>query len=475
MEKDIDSGTPTGRKRPFARSAGIMVALAVSLAFSHAVSAATDSAEASTAAEETTSGSDDDDAVGMVERLIEEWYEGPTGRGLRERGDLNVVQGTARTALNTNNKRWPKARTLAFQNAFMQAMGEYVKSVRQTSSVKTVREYFEEDVPESELRYQEGEAPDSYVERVVGKIAALSEHVLDQKLAESGMDRNELQSLTPTQKRTTLSERISRVTLLEAIGSAAGLVPVKTFESVDTEGNSAVGVVAVFSERVRQIANQISRGEVIRPDPHRARRSIESQVFEYEKDELPDEFGVRVRWDEQGYPAIVSFGQWGWSPSGLNKKKRSQRRKFAKRQAGNDARAHLATFINASTSFVEESTVGTYIEEGFNLPRGGVPEEIEDAEVMDKLVERARIEARVDLTGYTTAREWSARHPLLEEHEIVGVVAYWSPAREDAIRKTIGEEAKHAPPPPPEEASRESPKTQASGSTQSRDPDLSDF
>ena len=473
MEKDIDSGTPTGRKRPFVRPAGIMAALAVSLAFSHAVSATTDSAETSTAAEETTSGSDYD-AEEMVERLIEEWYEGPKGRGFRERGDLNVVHGTALTALNANDKRWPKARTLAFQVAFTQAMGEYVNSVRQRVSVKQTRDYFSEDVPESELRYQEGEAPDSYVGRIVGKIAALSEHVLDQKLAESGMDRDELRSLTPTQKKTTLSDRISRNTLIEAVGSAAGLVPVKTFESVDTEGNSAVGVVAVFSERVRQIANQISKGEVIRPDPHRARNSIESQIFEYGKDELPNEFGARVLWDEQGYPAIVSFGQWGWSPSGLSKRKRSQSRKFARKQAGNDARSNLTVFVNASASFTEESNVGTSIEEGFNLPRGGVPEEIEDAEVMDMLVQRARIDARVDLTGYTTAREWKARHPLLEEHEIVGVVAYWSPAREDAIRKTIGKEAKHAPPAPPE-ASQESPKMQASGSTEGRDPDLSDF
>lgn len=473
MEKSLDSSTPVGRKELLARPAGIM-ALAVFLAISHTVSAAADSAEASTATEETTSGSDDDAEL-MIERMIEEWYEGPTGRGFQERGDLNVVHGTARAALNTNNRRWPKARALAFQDAFIQAMGEYVKSVRQRVSVKLARDYFAEDVPETELRYQEGEAPHSYVERVVRKTAALSEHILDQKLAESGMDRDEFQSLTPTQKRTTLSERISRDVLTEAVGSAAGLVPVKSFESVDTEGNSAVGVVAVYSEAMRQIANQISKGEVIRPDPHRARSSIESQIFDYGKDELPNEFGVRIQWDEQGYPAIVSFGQWGWSPSNLSKRKRSQRRKFAKEQAGDDARSHLVTFINASTRFTEESNVGTSLEEGFNLPRGGVPEEIEDAEVMDKLVERARIEGSVELTGYTTAREWSARHPLLEEHEIVGVVAYWSPAREDAIRKTTGKEAKHVPPPPPESASRKSPKTQTSGSTQGRDSDHSDF
>ena len=230
--------------------------------------------------------------------------------------------------------------------------------------------------------------------------------------------------------------------------------------------------MAVYSEGMRHIANQISRGNVIRPDPARGRDSIADQIASYGEDELPNEFGVRVMWDEQGYPAIVSFGQWGWSPANLNKKKRAQRKKFAMKQAGNEARSNLAIFIKASTRFTEESTVAADIEEAFNLPRGGVPEEIEETEIGDRLIETARIKSEVELTGYTQEKSWSARHPLLEEQELVGAVAYWSPAREDAIRKTTGKEPKHAP---PEEVSRKEPKKQVSGSSQSREPDLADF
>ena len=257
-----------------------------------------------------------------------------------------------------------------------------------------MRDYFSEDVPESELQYREGEPNDSYVERIVLKTAVLAEQTLDQKLAETGMSEDEIRKLTtPVQKRTALAESISRKTLTEAVGSAAGLVPFKTFEGWDDEENSAIGVVAVYSERMRHIANQVARGAAIRPDPDRASESITDQIATFADDELPNEFGVRVKWDEQGYPAIVSFGQWGWSPAGLSKRKRAQRRKFAMKQAENDALSNLTVFIRASTRFTEESSVGTDLEEAFNLPRGGVPEEIETAEIADKLVEKARIDA----------------------------------------------------------------------------------
>ena len=458
-------------EKPLVRYAG-MIALAVSLVISHTASAADDSVEpVSPTAEKADDGSSDD-AEWMVERRIEEWMDGP-GQALKQRDDLNVVQGTSLVVLRTDDERWAKARSLAFQNAYIQAMGKYVASIRQRTSVELIRNYFAEDIPESELRYQEGDAPGSYVERVVRKGAALLEHELDRKLAESGMSGDEIRRLTtPVQKRTALAESIKRRTLTEAFGSAAGLVPIKTFEEVDDEGNSAIGVVAVYSENMRRIADRVSKGKPIRPDPERARGSLGKLIASYRKDELPNEFGVRIKWDEQGYPAIVSFGQWGWSPSNLNKRKRALRRKFAMKQAANDARSNLVTFIRAATRFTEESNVGADMEEAFNLPRGGVPEEVEDSEITDKLVETARIKAEVALTGYRQERSWSARHPLLEGQEIVGMVAWWSPAEEDATRKTIGKEAKHAP---SETTLEKQPKTRVSGGLESRDPDLADF
>ena len=107
--------------------------------------------------------------------MMEEWLREGPGRVFRDREELNVVQGSSLVVLTADDPQWPKARSLAFQNAFVQAMGEYVASVRQRTSVSLVRDYFAEDIPESELEYQEPELPDSYVERIVRKSAALAE------------------------------------------------------------------------------------------------------------------------------------------------------------------------------------------------------------------------------------------------------------------------------------------------------------
>ena len=464
---------PVIEEHALGRLAG-MIALSMSLLVCPTAAVGAEGDESASTAAASAAEEMSDDAELMVERMMEEWLEEGTGRAIRESGSLNVVQGTSLVKLRVDDKRWGKARSLAFQDAFVQAMGDYVKSARQRSSVSLIREYFEEDIPESQLIYQEGEPADSYLERVVVKSAALAEQTLDQALAESGMSDDEIRRLsTPVQKRVALRDSISRRTLTEAVGSAAGLIPVKTFEGVDDEGNSAIGVVAVYSERMRHIASRISRGDVVRPDPDRVRGTIMSQIDSYGEDKLPNEFGVRIMWDEQGYPAIVSFGQWGWSPANLSKRKRAQRRKFARKQAANDALSNLTVFIKASTRFTDEGNVGRDVEEAVNLSGDDLAEEVEEVEIVDRLVETAKIRAQVDLTGYTRERSWSTRHPLLEEHEIVGVVAYWSPSREDAIRTTIGKEPKH---PPPVEASRKPERKQVSGgSAQSRDPDPADF
>lgn len=192
MDNHPERTSPATGGRSSSRFAGL-VALAFSLTLNHAaVLADTDSSETVSTAVQGSS----EDAEGVVARMIEEWLGEGAGRAFKRKEDLNLVQGTALVALNTSDERWGKARALAFQSAFIEAMGECVSSIRQSTSVSIARDYFEEDVPEAELVYQEGEAPDSYVERIVRKTAVLAEHALDRKLADSGMSEDEIRRLT---------------------------------------------------------------------------------------------------------------------------------------------------------------------------------------------------------------------------------------------------------------------------------------
>lgn len=173
-------------------------------------------------------------------------------------------------------------------------MNEYVSRIRTRLTSRLMRDYFGEDLDESDLVYRPDESADDMVSRVATKALAFGERRLDTALEESGMSQEEIERLTPPQKIDAFSDRILVEATTEAIGSAHGLVPIKTFEAFDDEGNSAIGVVAVRSLRMKTLAERIAAGKAMRPDADRARTPIFDQIGELSDRDLAYEFGPRV-------------------------------------------------------------------------------------------------------------------------------------------------------------------------------------
>ena len=460
----------TGAKREGCSFIALAVLL-FALAFQQALAETDQTTSAGVEAETAASGTEGWDANERVLDDIEEWKKTKMARSLLQRDDVWVVSGTSFVALGTDDKRWPKARSMAYQQAFINAMGEYVSETGARFRNELIRRRFQQDLDESELTFNPGDTSSSQFERVIDKLAILGERKLDQSLTESGMSEEEIARLTPAQKKTSLSARITREATVNALGSAAGLVPIKTFEAMDDEGNSAIGVVAASSGRMRRLAKQVAQGKSITTDSDRARLPIVDQLAEMSDEDLVDQFGVRVYWDEQGYPTLVSFGQWGFSNEGLNKRKRARRREFAGQQAESDARAHLVTFIKASTRFTEISTVGMGSEEGHQVLPDNTVEDFDIVSIVDELVKKAQVTSQVKLTGIVTLRPWSARHPDLDNQEIAGAIVSWSPAREKAIRAAIQDEAAREQRTQQERSAPKAPSTRESR----EDMDASDF
>ena len=422
----------------------LLAALALLISISAAGGLAAQTDEDAAAAPE---GTEEASADTQVRQMIAEWKRtDPVARSFLERDDVSVVGGAAPVAVHTDDKRWGKGRSLAYTQAFIDAMKAYVLRVRTRQSITATRDQLDQDLDESEFVYQPGESADDYVSRMVTKAAALGERSLDNALVESGMSAEEIERLTPDQKKTTFTNNLLLQATSEAFGSAAGLVPVKTFEAFDPQGSSVIGIVAVSSLRMKDLAKQISGGKAIRPDSDRARTPIVAQIAALSDAALVNEFGPRVWWDEYGYPTIVSFGQWAWSPEGLDNRKKARRRAFAMKQATNDARSHLTMFINASTLFSEDSDRGVKAEEFSLVSADGTVSDEETAKIVDRLAESARVNSSVELRGLRIQREWFRRHPDLDHHELVGVIVSWSPAQEDQIRAELGKKPKHQPP-----------------------------
>ena len=412
-------------------------------------------------------------AGNQISCMIEIWKtRDATGTALLNNPNIVVVEGNETVGLHVEDRNWTKSRTLAYTKAYLNAMREFVGLRGQQRTVETQRRYFSDD---STSIFADD--PTSYLERIAEKEAVLLEGRLDRALEdELGMSAAQIARLTFPEKIIRFRDDVLQRSLTEAFGSAAGLIPMRTFEAVDTQGNSAIGVVVVFSPRMARLATLISENRQILPDPGRARYPVRQWIDELSDEDLATLFGVRIWWDEQGYPVVVSFGQWGLSTKGLSNRQQDRSRIAARKQAENAARDNLAEFVDIATNFSDESFRGELMEQGSKIYSSGVGEDFEVAEIVDAMVEEAKTRSVVNLTGLGILRTWSARHPVGDQ-VLVGAIAYWSPAREDAVRRGLGQAARHASPEPESASDAEAEaKPVPSGRTQSKSlMDASDF
>ena len=383
-----------------------------------------------------------------VEELLNRWErDDPAGQAFARRTDITVIRGTALVGKNAHEKDWGKSRSLAYVRAYLDAIREFVEKRRTVIRTDTARDYLEDD-----HGVIEDSDPQSYLDSIGTKYAALLEKKLDNALTEEGLSESEIAELTAPQKVIRFRDSVIRRSTVEAHGSASGLVPVKTVEVVNCDGDTAIGVVLASSRKMSVLAAQVANGEPIRPDPERAGRTVAEQLRSLADVDLVTEFGIRRWWDDQGYPVIIAFGQWGWYSANLNNRQKDRAWRFAKDQAEMQARAYLSEFINLGTLFESESETGSVAEEATIRHSSGIGEDVDVEDMIDRLVRTAQTESRVALTGLSTLRTWSATHPLAKDQELVGAVVYWSPALEDSAREGLGLSTKHAPPEQTEEA-----------------------
>lgn len=376
-----------------------------------------------------------------VDELLDRWErDDPVGQAFARRTDITLVRGTALVGRNAYEKDWGKSRSVAYVRAYLDAIRQFVEKRRSVIRADTSRNYLADDHGVIE----EGD-PQSYLDRIGTKHAALVEKKLDNALAEEGLSESEIAELTAPQKVIRFRDSVTRRSTSEASGSASGLVPVKTIEEINCEGDTAIGVVLAFSRRMGLLAAQVANGEPVSPDPQRAGKPVADQLNALADDDLVTEFGIRRWWDDQGYPVIISFGQWGWYSANLNNRQKDRAWRFAKEQAEMQAKAYLSEFINLGTLFESESETGSVAEEATIRHSSGIGEDVDVEDMIDRLVRTARTESQVALTGLSTLRTWSATHPLAGDQELVGAVVYWSPALEDNTRRGLGLGTRHAP------------------------------
>lgn len=373
---------------------------------------------------------------------VDEWLNGP-GAGLQQKfedGRVFIGQGHAMVKASPESRDWADHRLMAYKEALMQAQAEFIEWEGIQVRADTISRFFD-------ARDDRSQMPDFAPEELqntnklaelLDKAIAVTSGKLDAELREMGVDPEEFRA-APSEKRALIFENsINEKVSVNARASLTGLVPVKTFEANDADGNHGIAVIVVASDKMRQFVYDMknSRGEMM-AKPERASAVSLRELFGNDKASLIKEFGIRKMYDEKGYPVLVSFGQAGTGYNGSDLSRKMDARKGAFLYAKGDAYANFAYLLNSTgTAALNTQRSSRKTTEGVaTLDQGSVVQSEETRMELVKTINN-EIAARGNISNLPGTRQllrWTAAHPQTG-HEINGVIYVWHPVSEQNAR-----------------------------------------
>jgi len=352
--------------------------------------------------------------------------------------------GVANVSVGPQDPSYGKQLVIAYEKAVLDMQAGFVRQIYGDLITRRVLEVFRDGSSNAasfdpvELRRAQEQGR---VGSLIDKALTLADRRLDQELIKAGVPRERVASMTVEQKKTVFRDSLTRDSMIEAVRSMRGLVPVQTrIFTVSTPNGKAsrVGVIAVQSPKTQQFALDIARQQptLVRGEPRRL-----AQVLPGSDTEYLNEIGLRFIYDEKGLPMLISYGRWSlavlkdWSPARL-----LTEMDIAARQARLLAEAAIVEFTSTTVQLQEEGSVGGLSEEvarkitriddgeakGYELQREQIVESI------DRFKSTARSNARGSLRGTSVVKRWEQTDDNGVLH--VGTVVTWTYAQLDNAR-----------------------------------------
>ncbi|MGL1930977.1 MAG: hypothetical protein OCC45_04350 [Desulfotalea sp.] len=346
-----------------------------------------------------------------------------------------VGSAVQQVSVDKENQDWGKARVIAAQKAMIETENKFAKEFGQRISSEKVKEYYadaNENIPDFDFAIL---GNDAQWGRIYEKVMTLTEGQLDQALDELGIDTADLAKVPKEQRHLKFRDSFVSTVTREAMAELSGMLTYKTYEGFDKNGQYQVAVLMILSPKMKQLAWDIGhkRGQ-LKPVAKKIGSQQIQQIVDAPAVSLIPDFGVKRMYDPEGYPVIVSFGQWSLNTTTGDAKKLARKQAHAKKQAEAQADQAIAEFINSRINYSDmsqtgEETTETGIVDSENFKR---MENI--TEIIDITREKAKKKSRVNIIGIKELRRWSAKHPDNDKASLVGVIRYWSPVNEKEMR-----------------------------------------
>jgi len=352
--------------------------------------------------------------------------------GVENKKGQIFYQATETVAVDETNQQWAKWRVVAYKKATMKIKQEFMESIYGKICGSTLQEYFN-DESDDRLDFPDFTDPRAFSKygEIWNKLIALTGIRLDRALEELGIDPAQYAAAPLEQRKNLFKNNLIERSVTRAAGQLGGIVPIKTFEGFDTKGNYTIGVIAMYYEKIKQLAFDITKKRA----PMLTKKSgnpIQSYIPKDDK-QLSEAFGVRLVFDETGAPAIISYGQWSYMYKGVDQKRLDRSYEFAENKAKTESQKQIAQFLNSSAFYRKVEEVKALDEEDAIMDRDGNIRQEDLTTMIDKLQSSMKVRFNSDLRGMKPSKRWSYKHP--NGHEIVGVVTVWTQKSAENVDK----------------------------------------
>ncbi|MBQ6473242.1 MAG: hypothetical protein IJJ33_14755 [Victivallales bacterium] len=236
---------------------------------------------------------------------------------------------------------------------------------------------------------------------LLDKSLDVSQAKLDAELQKLGAPQAQVQGLNQIQKKALFKERLVVEPMKQASGSVAGIFPLQSNVVIDANGNAVVGVVAVLSDKTIQIAQDIAQQ---RPSLIVGKGRPLKEMLPKNVQQMLGTQGVRLAYDEDGTPVILSYAVSAFVPDGTDDYINDRLRQDARQNAIDTADTQLSEVVNGYLG------VETQRQNGAEISRVLEREIKPDALTMEKTTqkaltitrERARLHSSMKLQGVSS-------------------------------------------------------------------------
>ena len=166
--------------------------------------------------------------------------------------------GKSTVAANVASRDFIKSRSSAYEKAYIDAVAQLVMDRFGKEFVKTVRQEFGDESSDAQDPPADVKDVRATLEK---KTEALKEAEVDEKLKNMGIDPNTYADKSIAAKKDLYRNSILNSSVRKAFGSAAGCLPVQTFEARAADGTYSIGVVLRSDAICSEVARCISKKE----------------------------------------------------------------------------------------------------------------------------------------------------------------------------------------------------------------------